>query len=164
MIFKLSFEQLVIYSSFLSLIPLIAFTLYRLVKKQYQAVISRHIAGFFIGMLDQIFMIWFGWQPTIIPIVILFNYGLYGTWFLFMPLWEKINHKKIWILLWIIFSGVFNTTLENVVRIYTYGNLNYPEGWSQLYTLIFYLCMHLIGTFISSSPLIIKNISQKPNI
>lgn len=161
---ELSFEQVIFYSAYLSLIPLIIISSYRIIKKQYHAVILRNIAGFLIGMLDQILMIWFGWQAIIIPIVILFNYGLYGIWFLIMPIWDKINRKKIWIPVWVIFSGVFNTILENAVRIYTYGDLNYPAGWNQIHTLVFYLSMHALGTLISSLCTITKNISYKQKL
>ncbi|MHA1270299.1 MAG: hypothetical protein ACTSPY_10970 [Candidatus Helarchaeota archaeon] len=146
---QLTFDEIVYYSSFFSLIPLLILSIYWIWKKEYYSLVLRHLAGFLIGMLDQILMVFFNWQSTIIPIVILFDYGLYGIWFLLMPSWKKYN-IKIWIPVWIGFSGIFNTILENIVRIYSYGNLNYPVGWNQVYTLIFYLCMHALGTFIAS--------------
>ena len=151
-----NFEQIVFYSSFFSIIPLIILSLYWIWKKEYYSLILRHISGFIIGIIDQLFMILFHWQRTIIPIVILFDYGLYGIWFLIMPNWKIVNRKKIWIPIWIIFSGIFNTILENLVRILSYGDLNYPIGWNQIYTLLFYLCMHFLGTIIASINIFFK--------
>jgi hypothetical protein len=58
--------------------------------------------------------------------------------------------------IWILFSGLISTLLENFVRIYSYGNLNYPIGWTLFHTIIFYLIMHLLGTIIVSLNLIVK--------
>ena len=153
---QLTFDEIVFITSFLSLIPIIILSIYWVLKKEIHSVVLRNISGFGIGILDQFLMIAFGWHQTIIPIVILFDYGLYGTWFLLMPAWNNVKRKKVWIPVWIIFSGVFNTILENCIRIYSYGTLNYPSGWNQLHTLIFYLSMHTIGTIIASLNIFIK--------
>ncbi|MHA1230819.1 MAG: hypothetical protein ACTSRP_11645 [Candidatus Helarchaeota archaeon] len=151
----MSFEEIVVYAAYLFLIPLILFTIYWIWKKEYLSAVMRNIAGFSVGLLDQTLMIIFRWQPTYYLIVVLFDYVLYGTWFLLMPSWKKINPKK-WMPIWIIFSGIFNTILENIVRIYSYGGLNYPAGWTLIHTVIFYLCMHTIGTLIASSNVLLK--------
>ncbi|MHA1310817.1 MAG: hypothetical protein ACTSQO_07775 [Candidatus Helarchaeota archaeon] len=159
---QFTFEIFVYYISFLSIIPVIILTIYWIVKKEYYSVILRHVAGFIVGILDQFLMVLFNWQSSIISIVILFDYGLYSTWFLLMPSWKKFN-PKIWMPIWIIFSGILNTILENVVRILTYGNLNYPIYWTQIHTLVFYLFMHLIGTIIASLNFIISKKSLHIN-
>lgn len=152
----ITFEEIILYTTFLALIPLIILSIYWIRKKEYLSLLLRHLAGFSIGFLDQFIMILFGWHSSIIPIVIPFDYELYGIWFLIMPLWKEIKNKKIWMPIWIIFSGLGNTLLENLVRIYSYGNLNYPTGWTLSHTIIFYLIMHLLGTLIVSLNLILK--------
>jgi len=155
----LIFVEIVYYVSYFAIIPLFILSIYFLLKKKFIDLFLRHISGFIIGLIDQLLMILFKWQSNFYLIVLIFNYELYGIWYLIMPDWRKVKNLKICLVFWSIFSGLFNTLLENIVRIYSYGNLNYPVGWTIIHTIFFYLGMHSLGTFIATINIISKKIN-----
>ena len=111
----------------------------------------RHIAGFIVGLLDQLLMVIFHFQTEFLAEVVLFDYAAYCIWFMFMPNFLKYNKKNLLIAIWIIGSAIVNTIFEHTSLIILTGGLNYPTEpiiWTSIHTIIFYLGMHGVGTLL----------------
>ena len=149
---QFSFEELLFISSIGLIILISIFSIIRYVKLNERIpLVMRHLAGFSVGLLDQLFMILFNFQPEFLEVVLLFDYAAYCFWFMFIPNFLKYKKKYLLIALWVIGSAIVNTIFEHSSLIFLTGGLNYPTQpvvWTSLHTIIFYLCMHVFGTLL----------------
>ncbi len=140
---------------FLILVVVISTARYK--NGERSLLLVRHITGFLIGLLDQILMVVFNFQPYLTLEITLFDYSAYTFWYLVMPA-SWIN-KNITIRgsTWVFFSACTNTVFEHIswflitTMIYGRGFLPYPTEpirWTSIHTFFFYLAMHSIATCI----------------
>ncbi len=149
---NLSFEELLLIVSIGLLIVISLQSIFLYIKRDERITIFfRHVSGFIVGLIDQTFMVIFNFQPTFSAVVVLFDYVAYGCWFMLMPNFLILKNKKLYIPLWILSSGAFNTLFEHGAWFILFGYLPYPTEpivWTSFHTVIFYLGTHTIGTLI----------------
>ena len=149
---QFTFLELLFFASlgFLLIIFILSFLRYKFGHEKL-ALGFRHIAGFIVGLLDQMFMVIFNFQHEFLAIVVLFDYAAYCLWFLIMPNFTKHEKKKVRFAIWIIISAAFNTLFEHISLILIFGEIFYPTEpivWTSIHTVIFYLVMHILGVLI----------------
>jgi len=144
-----SFQEYLILGSALFIILMGILSIYRYQRLgERSTLLIRHLTGFLVGLLDQVCMIFFGFQESFLLTVMIFNYAAYGLWFLGMPRFETHPHTKRLILVWILFSAAINTLFEHFSLFLLIGGLPYPIEplvWTSAHTVLFYLTMHSIG-------------------
>lgn len=111
----------------------------------------RFLAGFIMGWFDQLFMIAGGFHDYFWPIAYWYVTSVYTTFMLLIPAELEKQKRKWFIPLWLIATITFSSITEIGARIFLLcGFLCYPPGWTALTTIIFYLDVHVLGTFIAT--------------
>ncbi len=111
----------------------------------------RFLAGFCMGWFDQLFMIAGGFHDFFWPVAYWYVTSVYITFMLLIPPDLEKKRRKWFIPLWLIVTITFSSVTEIAFRIFIFcGYLCYPAGWTTLTTVIFYLDVHVLGTFIAT--------------
>ncbi len=111
----------------------------------------RFLAGFSIGLFDHLFMIMGGFHNFFWPIAYWYVTSIYLTFMLLIPPDLEKARRKWFIPIWLIATVTFSSGVEIASRIFFFcGYLCYPAGWTALTTIIFYLDVHVLGTFIGT--------------
>ena len=110
----------------------------------------RYLAAFCMGWFDHIFMILGGFHDGFLLWAYWYVSVVYCAIVLCIPSHLEKNWRKWFILIWLIGFISFSTFTEINTRLILYGQLGYPTGWTPLTTFIFYLDVHLLGTFIAT--------------
>ncbi len=117
-------------------------------KKMGLRVLSfRYLAGLTMGIFDHLLMIISGFHPFFWPLAFWYVIVTYTTIVLIIP--PNLNKKwRFWfILVWLALIIPLHSTAE-IMTHYIF-NIPYPIGWTELTTFIFYIDVHLFGTFIA---------------
>ncbi len=146
---------------FSAAIPFLSYFQYKLAGKKaenteirrktgFQVLKFRYFAGLSMGCFDHFFMIIGGWHPgeLFVPWAFWYVTVIYMTVNLCIP--SNLNEKwrKPFILAWLCILITIFTILE--INIHYIFNIPYPNGWTELTTLIFYFDVFLLGTFIAT--------------
>ncbi|NVM55176.1 MAG: hypothetical protein HWN66_15830 [Candidatus Helarchaeota archaeon] len=111
----------------------------------------RFLAGFIMGWFDHILMIWGGFHDYFWPIAYWYVTSVYTTFMLLIPPYLDKKQRKWFIPLWLIATIAFSSITETSFRLFVLcGYLCYPVGWTVLTTVIFYIDVHCLGTFIAT--------------
>jgi len=114
----------------------------------------RFLAGFIMGWFDHLFMIAGGFHDYFWPIAYWYVTAVYTTIMLLIPIDLAKDKRKWFIPLWLIATITFSSVTEIGARMFIIcpGAINfcYPLGWTTLTTVIFYLDVHVLGTFIAT--------------
>ena len=114
----------------------------------------RLLAGFIMGWFDHLFMIAGGFHNYFWPIAYWYVTSVYTTFMLIIPVDLAKEKRKWFIPLWLIATIAFSSITEIGARMFILcpGAINfcYPVGWTALTTVIFYLDVHVLGTFIAT--------------
>ncbi|MHA1651092.1 MAG: hypothetical protein ACTSYB_12925 [Candidatus Helarchaeota archaeon] len=172
--FQMAIQQAAVLSV---IIPFLSFFQYKLAgrgleEKEIRRKVGitvlefRFLAGFSMGWFDHIFMILGGFHPGFLPWAYWYVSVVYTAIIMCIPSNLKPKWRKSFILIWLIGIISFSTFMEINTRLILFGDFLYPVGWTPLTTFLFYVDVHVLGTFIAtlhwdSRFSIVKNIKDK---
>lgn len=111
----------------------------------------RFLAGFCMGWFDHIFMIIGGFHNYFWLVAYWYVTSVYLTFMLILPPTLEKNQRKWFIPIWLIVTITFSSVTEMAFRIFSLcGYLCYPAGWTAITTIVFYIDVHVLGTFIGT--------------
>ena len=110
----------------------------------------RFLAGFCMGWFDHIMMIMGGFHPGFLGWAYWYVSVVYLAIILCIPSNLDQKWRKLFILIWLIGTVTFSSFMEMNTRLLLYGAFNYPLGWEPLTTVLFYIDVHALGTFIAT--------------